>query len=260
MVSQSSRREQDENLLDALRKIRPEKALDLLRQGANPHSNGQYALLRGASYGFLEVVRFVLESPRRNRISKENSILQARRQGFSYGAYFVSKNPDIKRAWLDYAWYLASEKGHLGVTQLLEEHGAEPIDPQTKLLTDAVGKGCLEDMTLLLKQGVKPHISTYLALFYPEEKLLPMLQLLEEHGGDIHFNDDEILSRAVTQSHLETVKYLVSKGARVNRVTYANFVSGPRKGKILIWEYLLENGLNVKNGRFPNMPQELLTA
>lgn len=71
---------------------------------------------------------------------------------------------------------------------------------------------------------------------------LPILQILEENGFDLHADEDKALCFAVRGNHINCVKYLISKSANVNAQNELPLKTAIVNGDLSMVNMLLDNG------------------
>jgi ankyrin repeat protein len=101
-------------------------------------------------------------------------------------------------------------------------------------LIDAIYRGNLEEVELLLINGVNIHADYEHAVRYATvHDHVEIVKLLIAHGADIHILDDRVLSDACYHGHLEVVKLLVENGADVYNESAMKWAKGRNQLEII---------------------------
>ncbi|MCW8398445.1 ankyrin repeat domain-containing protein [Legionella sp. PATHC038] len=96
---------------------------------------------------------------------------------------------------------------------------------------------------ILLEHSEKIDLSNCEPLFSAAAHgYLPILQILEENGFDLHADQDKALCFAVRSNHIDCAKYLISKGANVNTQNELPLKTAIVNGDLNMLNVLLDKG------------------
>ena len=150
------------------------------------HGTYLFPLSVSSEYGYLEIVKYLVEQ----------------------GAMIRYEH--------DYAFKASSRNGHLEVVKYLLEQGANVRSDYNLSFLSASGNGHLEVVKYLVEQGASVGFRNNYALRLASRKgHLEIVKYLVEQGANVRARDDYALEWASKNEHLEVVKYLVGRGADV---------------------------------------------
>ena len=159
--------------------------------------------------------------------------------------YLIRQGADI-HAEYDYAFLLASGKGHLETVKYLVEHGANIHAEYDYAFLMASDNGHLEIVKYLVRHGADIHAQNDSALRRASKygQLLTVKYLVEQ-GAYIDSNESEALRSASENGHFSVVKYLVERGSDINAIDNYALKLASEFGHFPIVKYLVEHGANI---------------
>ena len=165
--------------------------------------------LRAASrYGYLEMVKYLVENGADIHARNDNALREASRYGhLDIVKYLVENGADI-HALNDEALRMASYNGHLDIVKFLVNNGANIHSLGNWALIMAIIKGHLEVVKFLVENGANIHDRALIEA--SREGHLEIIKYLVQSGADIHTRNDYVLKNARDRGDLEIVKFLKS--------------------------------------------------
>ena len=174
-----------------LKNLRPLWSIEtveaLIREDVEFESYMNHMLYEAAKYGYLDIVKYLVEHGANIHDSDYDTVCCASKYGhLEIVEYLVEHGANIY-AWDDYPLRWASYNGHLDVVKYLVEQGSNIHTGHDFALREASSSGHLDVVKYLIEQG-----------------------------ANIHAQDDEALFSASKYGHLDVVKYLVEQGANIH--------------------------------------------
>lgn len=149
----------------------------------------------------------------------------------------------------DCAMRNAIKHDHLDIVKFLVNNGMNIHYNNDYPLFRAVNEGFLDIVKYLIEKGAKIHTGTcgVLEEAINNRHLHIVKYLVEIERADIHANDDYPLRWSAYIGDLETVKYLVSKGANIHAKNNYALVRATEKNHHDVVKFLIENGAIPEN-------------
>ncbi len=144
-----------------------------------------------------------------------------------------------------YALLESVRNGHLPVVQYLIKNGAN--FSEIDLMGISAERGHLQIVRYLVEQhGSNMHTDDEYALrISARYGHLPIVQYLVEHGADVHTDEDYTLRQSAAQGHLPVVQYLVEHGADVHAHVDSALRYSAYNGHLPVVQYLVQAGADI---------------
>lgn len=109
----------------------------------------------------------------------------------------------------------AAEKGHTETVKLLAQHGVNVQSYLNAPLRSAIDLGHAETVQALLDLGANPDCKKDILFVPAREGHTKVVEILLDHGADIHVYQDSLLYWAAVNGRIETIKLMLQRGADI---------------------------------------------
>jgi len=201
-------------------------------------------LVKSIEKNFLEGVKFALENKDKidiydvplNRVAElgHTEILKLLLEKFNF------KQEDI-----DNALSQASEYGHLDSVKVLIEAGGDISFSDYSPIIWATFSGNIHIVEFLLKYDISQEALNTSLLYASRINYVDLIELLLDHGANIHFDENKPLEKASHDGNIEAVKLLLDYGANVHALNDIALRRASKAGNTEVVKLLLDHGANV---------------
>jgi len=203
----------DNDFIKALVNGNTEIVKYLVHEGADIHSNNDYAITYASRRGYLEIVKFLV----------------------SNGADIHVKH--------DYAVRHASEKGHLDIIKFLTDQGADIHADNEYAIRWASANGRLEVVKFLFSKGVNINYWNDCAIRGASKNgHSDVVIFLTNHGANIHADNEYALRWASINGHLQVVEFLVDHSADIRANNDYAIKHASKENQLDVIDFLVDRG------------------
>ena len=179
--------------------------------------NINYQFVNASRYGYLEVVKLLIEKGANVRAQNNQGIIVASEYGYLEIVKLLIKNNVDMRAQNNRSIISASFNGHLSIVELLIKNGANVCAQNNQAIINASGKGHLKIVKLLIDSGANVSDQHNQAIINSSKGgYLEITKLLIDSGANVCDQNNLAIRFAGEKDHLKIVKLLIDSGANVS--------------------------------------------
>ena len=195
-------------------------------------------------YNKLDIFKYLAQKNKDyfDKVSSELLSVAADNNKFHFVKYLVEEGADINYNQNECIAY-AMKVRNLDMTIYLIEHTKELNDPRLSLLKIASERGYIGVVELLIEKGEDPkELEPYDLHSMLYKKEFKTLEILIKHGADINANDSQLLIITVDSRYrvLDQLKFLVEHGINIHAREDHAFEIIAHKGNLEEFKYCVE--------------------